>query len=65
MTQSSDNWLDAQSRYNWDILLNDRCAHNECPDCHGTGRKKNGWKCQHEYECECLRCGGGYVENNS
>jgi len=38
------------------------CAHDECPKCHGTGKKINGEICIHHLSCMCpkctLRCGG-------
>jgi hypothetical protein len=30
-----------------------RCLHDACPDCKGTGRKKNGEMCVHWISCPC------------
>lgn len=32
------------------------CAHDRCPECHGTGRKKNGEICVHMISCRCPKC---------
>lgn len=33
-----------------------QCLHRECPECHGTGRKKNGLMCVHHLSCPCPSC---------
>lgn len=33
-----------------------RCMHDACPECHGTGRKKDGSMCIHMISCPCTRC---------
>ena len=32
------------------------CAHDQCPECHGTGIKLNGQKCIHYIYCNCRKC---------
>lgn len=32
------------------------CLHEACPECHGSGRKKNGQICVHMLSCKCIRC---------
>lgn len=32
------------------------CLHNQCPECVGTGIKKNGGSCIHGISCPCPRC---------
>lgn len=33
-----------------------KCLHKSCPDCEGSGRKKNGQLCVHMISCPCRRC---------
>ena len=33
-----------------------RCLHDSCPECVGTGRKKDGTMCIHHISCPCPRC---------
>ncbi len=39
---SSDNWRP--------------CLHDSCPECVGTGIKKNGSICVHNISCPCPKC---------
>lgn len=32
------------------------CLHLLCPECRGTGKKKDGTICIHMISCSCLRC---------
>lgn len=32
------------------------CAHDSCPECIGTGKKKDGSRCIHMIYCGCPRC---------
>lgn len=32
------------------------CLHEGCPDCHGTGRDKDGRICIHHLSCPCKKC---------
>lgn len=32
------------------------CLHDECFECHGTGRKLNGQICVHLLSCPCPKC---------
>lgn len=32
------------------------CQHDGCPECVGTGRKKDGTACVHMLSCPCPRC---------
>lgn len=34
----------------------ERCAHDQCPECHGTGRKHGGELCIHMLVCHCPKC---------
>lgn len=38
-----------------------RCQHDECPECIGTGVKKNGDHCIHAISCPCPKCSPAYV----
>ena len=33
-----------------------KCAHESCPECHGTGVKDNGGTCIHMISCSCSKC---------
>ena len=35
---------------------NNRCLHNECPECFGTGIKLNGFACVHMLSCGYSKC---------
>jgi hypothetical protein len=33
------------------------CLHTQCPECNGTGQKKNGLGiCVHHLSCSCPKC---------
>lgn len=32
------------------------CLHHRCPECHGTGTRKDGSMCVHMLSCPCRRC---------
>ena len=32
------------------------CAHDQCPECHGTGIKIDGTACVHMISCPCAKC---------
>lgn len=32
------------------------CLHDGCPECHGTGIKKDGSMCIHMISCPCPKC---------
>jgi len=32
------------------------CAHDSCPECVGTGIKKDGSMCVHGISCSCPKC---------
>lgn len=32
------------------------CLHDACPECHGTGKKKDGSFCIHHISCPCPKC---------
>ena len=32
------------------------CLHKSCPECNGTGRKRNGEMFVHHLSCPCPRC---------
>jgi len=34
----------------------EKCLHNGCSQCHGTGIKKNGEICVHMISCPCKNC---------
>lgn len=36
-----------------------RCAHLNCPECHGSGMKGNGTSCVHMISCRCKQCSSG------
>lgn len=35
------------------------CMHDNCPDCVGTGLRRDGSVCIHEISCPCPRCSPG------
>lgn len=34
----------------------EKCRHNSCKECHGTGTKKDGTTCLHIISCKCKKC---------
>ena len=32
------------------------CLHDQCPECIGTGRKRDGSACVHMISCPCPKC---------
>ncbi len=34
----------------------EKCLHQTCQECHGTGRKKDGSACIHMISCPCKGC---------
>lgn len=32
------------------------CLHDQCSECHGSGKKENGQICVHWISCPCPRC---------
>lgn len=32
------------------------CLHDQCTECDGTGKKKNGQTCIHYISCPCPKC---------
>lgn len=50
--------------FNYDLLSEARnkkkqkehCRHNDCPKCHGTGKKDDGTQCIHMISCPCKKC---------
>jgi len=34
----------------------DKCLHNGCSECHGSGRKESGESCVHMISCPCSSC---------
>ena len=32
------------------------CLHDQCPECHGTGKKHDGSMCIHFISCSCPKC---------
>lgn len=37
-----------------------KCLHKLCPECKGTGIKRNGDSCVHYISCACPRCSPSY-----
>lgn len=37
------------------------CLHDACPNCIGTGIRKNGQRCVHHLVCPCPKCTGRQV----
>lgn len=35
------------------------CRHDNCSECNGSGRKKDGTICAHMISCKCPRCNNG------
>lgn len=33
-----------------------QCIHEKCPECHGTGIKRDGTACIHMISCPCKKC---------
>ena len=42
----------------WNVpdVSNEKCLHDDCPECEGTGRKDNGEMCAHYISCPCSKC---------
>lgn len=38
-----------------------KCAHDSCSNCKGTGRKQNGEICIHFISCRCRKCNPFYL----
>ena len=38
-----------------------KCRHDSCPQCHGTGKKENGDVCVHMISCRCPKCSPRYM----
>lgn len=36
------------------------CLHDACPECEGTGTKKDGTPCVHMISCPCPKCTPSY-----
>ena len=36
--------------------LDRECLHDQCTECKGTGKKKNGQICVHFISCPCPKC---------
>lgn len=36
------------------------CMHDGCPECYGTGVKKDGSSCIHHISCPCPKCSPTY-----
>ena len=36
------------------------CLHKTCPECNGTGKKKDGTQCIHYISCPCKKCNPMY-----
>lgn len=52
-------WSDNKQKGYYDNGLEDpkqQCFHDNCPECHGTGRKANGEACVHMISCPCPKC---------
>lgn len=41
-------------------FLNQKCLHDTCPSCNGTGVKENGLPCIHMIACPCSKCSPKY-----
>lgn len=39
-----------------DVRRHQRCLHDACPECIGTGVKRDGTTCVHFLSCPCPRC---------
>ena len=58
----NSNWRDNIPVDWWDIpdipdVEEQRCLHKSCPECGGTGIKKNGLgMCIHMISCPCRKC---------
>ena len=41
----------------WDVKKShSNCLHDNCPECHGSGKKDNGGYCVHFISCPCPKC---------
>lgn len=38
-----------------------KCLHDNCPECHETGKKDNGFTCIHMISCPCPKCSPQYL----
>ena len=56
-TNMSNYTNNDENIYNEKIdMTEQKCLHDSCPDCHGSGVKKNGEICVHWISCPCPRC---------
>lgn len=44
------------NKFFWGKKNSQECLHKKCPECNGTGTKKNGQICVHMISCPCSRC---------
>jgi hypothetical protein len=54
-----DNWCEEQWKKWRQETAEEKeqhCLHHGCPQCNGTGRKKDGTMCIHHLSCPCPKC---------
>lgn len=51
-------WLNKEGSKtgNTEDLFTQECLHDSCPECHGTGTRRNGNMCVHNISCPCPKC---------
>lgn len=52
-----DSWKNVK------VDSNEKCMHEQCEECHGTGRKEDGRFCVHMISCPCPKCNPGVLVN--
>lgn len=52
----SEYWHYTQVWDNYKTNKKQECLHDQCPECHGTGVKKDGTPCIHYISCPCPKC---------
>jgi hypothetical protein len=55
---------ESQEKYPWVKIPGVKvrpCLHDECSECNGSGRKKNGQICVHMISCPCPKCTPYYL----
>jgi hypothetical protein len=45
-----------RSKIEYDLPEDADCLHDACPECQGTGRKRDGQLCIHSISCYCSKC---------
>ena len=56
LRKRQEEHLKKVKKFRWDEDSTERCAHNACSSCVGTGIRIDGSVCVHWISCRCRRC---------